>query len=184
MRRVAVIGNAGGGKSTLSRAISAYCGLPLYAVDRFQWRPGWQAVPEAEVGATLDALLGQESWLIDGWGPWTTLERRFAAADTIVLVDHPLWIHFWWAAERQIACAQGNGQPNGPEGCDMLTVTPRVFKMIWDIDREQMPRLRKLVASMENGRRVERITSPRALGAFVARYSSPAPEIPALLQSS
>jgi hypothetical protein len=106
--------------------------------------------------------------VIDGWGPWPTLERRFTAADTIVLVDHPVWVHFWWAAERQIACARGVARPDGPEGCDMLDVTPRLFKMIWDIDRNFMPRLRELISTFDHGRRIHRITSPEQLDAFVA----------------
>jgi adenylate kinase family enzyme len=69
MQRVAVIGNAGGGKSTLTRALAAKSGLPLYPVDKVQWQPGWQAVPEAEVTAALDAYAAEPRWVIDGWGP-------------------------------------------------------------------------------------------------------------------
>jgi hypothetical protein len=51
----------------------------------------------------------------------------------------------------------------------MLDVTPRLFKMIWDIDQSLMPRLRHLVSTMESERTVHRITSPEALNAFVAK---------------
>ncbi len=40
MTRVAIIGNAGGGKSTMARKLAAARGLPYFAVDKFQWRPG------------------------------------------------------------------------------------------------------------------------------------------------
>jgi hypothetical protein len=50
----------------------------------------------------------------------------------------------------------------------MLDVTQRLFKMIWDIDRNSMPRLRTLIGSLEHGRQVHRITSPELLDAFVA----------------
>lgn len=169
MQRVAVIGNAGGGKSTLTRTLGEVFGLPVYPVDQVQWQPGWRAAPEEEVIAKLDALASENQWIIDGWGPWTTIERRFTAADTIIVVDHPVWVHFWWAAERQIACARGDGRPDGPDGCDMLDVTPRLFRMIWDIDQNLMPRLRRLVAAMESGRIVHRISSPEALDSFRAK---------------
>jgi adenylate kinase family enzyme len=168
MQRVAVIGNAGGGKSRLARSLAESHRLPCHAVDKLQWRPGWQVVPEPEITVALDALISGPRWVIDGWGPWPTLEQRFAAADTIVLVDHPVWVHFWWAAERQIACARGVARPDGPECCDMLDVTPRLFKMIWDIDRNFMPRLRDLISTFDHGRRIHRITSPEQLDAFVA----------------
>ena len=166
MQRVAVIGNSGGGKSTLTRTLGEVFNLPVHPVDKGQWQPGWQAAPEAEVTTKLDALASGDRWVIDGWGPWPTIERRFAAADTIILVDHPIWVHFWWAAERQIACARGDGRPDGPDGCDMLDVTPRLFEMIWDIDQQLMPRVRQMIAAVESEWVVHRITSPEALDAF------------------
>ena len=172
VQRVAVIGNAGGGKSTLTRTLGEVFGLPIYPVDQVQWRPGWRAVPNDEVMAKLDALASGSRWIIDGWGPWPTIERRFTAADTIIVVDHPVWVHFWWAAERQIACARGDGRPDGPDGCDMLDVTPRLFKMIWDIDQNLMPRLRRLTDAVESGRIVHRITSPEALNSFRAEIQT------------
>jgi adenylate kinase family enzyme len=38
MKKVAVFGNAGGGKSTLSKRLSQLTGLPLYVLDKIQYR--------------------------------------------------------------------------------------------------------------------------------------------------
>ncbi len=51
MRRVAVIGNAAGGKSTLARALASVQGLPHHEVDAILWKPDWTAVPEADYDA-------------------------------------------------------------------------------------------------------------------------------------
>ena len=40
MKRVAVFGNAGGGKSTLARRVAKITGLPLYVLDMMQFREG------------------------------------------------------------------------------------------------------------------------------------------------
>jgi len=48
VRRVAVFGNAGGGKSTLARRLAQLTGLPLHVVDMIQFRPGGAAVPDHE----------------------------------------------------------------------------------------------------------------------------------------
>ena len=40
MKRVAIFGNAGGGKSTLARGLAAITGLPLHMVDLLEFRPG------------------------------------------------------------------------------------------------------------------------------------------------
>jgi len=41
MTRVAVIGNAGGGKSTMCRSLRHVQQLPYYAIDKIQWKPNW-----------------------------------------------------------------------------------------------------------------------------------------------
>ena len=40
MKKVAVFGNTGGGKSTLSKRLSEITGLPLYALDKIQYQSG------------------------------------------------------------------------------------------------------------------------------------------------
>ncbi|CCQ59949.1 hypothetical protein CWATWH0401_2058 [Crocosphaera watsonii WH 0401] len=45
MKKVAVFGNTGGGKSTLSRKLSEMTNLPLYVLDKIQYKPGGVAVP-------------------------------------------------------------------------------------------------------------------------------------------
>ena len=48
VNKVAVFGNAGGGKSRLARRLAELTGLPLYVVDMIQFRPGGAKVPHNE----------------------------------------------------------------------------------------------------------------------------------------
>lgn len=50
MRKVAVFGNAGGGKSTLARRMAEMTGLPLYTLDIIQFREGRYWPEEREGG--------------------------------------------------------------------------------------------------------------------------------------
>jgi adenylate kinase family enzyme len=168
MTRVAIVGNAGGGKSTLGRKLSAIHDLPFYSVDQIQWRPGWVAAPEDEVGEALDQIAATGRWIIDGWGPWSSLERRLAASDTIIFVDLPLWTHFWLAAERQISAARGEDRADHIEGCDQLDVTKRLFETIWHIDQILKPKLEALLDRFKAGRDYRRITSVESLDAAAA----------------
>src|SRR5579859_5588543 len=104
MTRVAVIGNAGGGKSTLSRKLGQALGLPVHSIDKIQWRPGWTRAPDEEVRSAHEAILASGRWIIDGWGGWDNMQARFEAADTIIFVDFPIAVHYWWAFKRQVKC--------------------------------------------------------------------------------
>jgi adenylate kinase family enzyme len=103
VRRIAVIGNGGGGKSTLCRALGTRLGLPVYEVDTVQWRPGWERAPLDETARILDGWSADDAWIIDGFGPMPVIERRMDRADTIVYVDFPFARHLWWSAKRQVA---------------------------------------------------------------------------------
>ena len=45
MKRVAVFGNAGGGKSALAQRLAELTGLPLYVVDMMQFSAGRRESP-------------------------------------------------------------------------------------------------------------------------------------------
>jgi hypothetical protein len=53
-----------------------------------------------------EAIAGDE-WVIEGLGRKDSIPARLKRATEIILVDLPLWIHFWLAAERQMAWAKG-----------------------------------------------------------------------------
>ena len=48
MKKVAVFGNTGGGKSTLAKRLAGLTGLPLYPPDLIQYRVGGGKVPDEE----------------------------------------------------------------------------------------------------------------------------------------
>ena len=169
MTRIAIIGNAGGGKSTLSRKLSHALGIELFPVDRMQWKPGWVPACFDEIKHQHDAILARNRWIIDGWGPLETILARFDVADTIIFVDHPLYIHYWWALKRQIRCIFQQ-RPDGPIGCPMLPVTWPLLKMIWTIHQHARPQLLELIDSYRDRKAVFHIRSPRELGQFVATY--------------
>jgi adenylate kinase family enzyme len=167
MKRVMVIGNAGGGKSTLCRAICAPLALPYHATDNMYWRPGWTPAPEAEFLADHDALIAQDQWLIDGYGPWASVEQRLGACDTVLFIDLPLRIHLWWAAKRQVRSVLF-GRPDAPAGCLAWPVTLRMFRMIWQLHFDIRPKLIEAIYQRADSARIIHIRTVAELTDFAA----------------
>lgn len=165
MTKVVLLGNAGGGKSTLARALGQAKGLPVYQLDKLQWNPGWIATPSDAFNKKHDAILENEKWIIDGLASLGAVKRRLEAADTIVFVDHPLWIHYWWAAKRQFMCLFRE-RPDFVEGCPMLPKTLELAKMIWWINKSLRPLLLELIKTHGQGKQVFHIRSPKELAYF------------------
>jgi adenylate kinase family enzyme len=74
MKKVAIFGNAGGGKSTLSRRLAEITGLPLYILDIIQFRGGIETcrdfaakcehrAKEKEVARDLPSLPDSFGWM-------------------------------------------------------------------------------------------------------------------------
>jgi len=102
MKRVAIFGNAGGGKSTLARELASITGLPLQALDTLRYRAGGGEVPYEEYLRSHTALVTRAEWILDGFGCITTVWERLAAADTLIHVDLPLATHFLWVTKRLV----------------------------------------------------------------------------------
>ncbi len=102
MKKVAVFGNAGGGKSTLSKKLAEITKLPLYVLDKIKYKSGGEEVDYHDYRAIHDQILRSEEWIIDGYGCSETIWERLNAADTLVYLDLPLPIHFCWVSKRLI----------------------------------------------------------------------------------
>jgi len=57
MRRILVIGIAGGGKSTLALKLGEVLGLPVIHLDAIFWKPGWESIPREEFRALTADLV-------------------------------------------------------------------------------------------------------------------------------
>ena len=157
--RTVIIGNSGGGKSTLARLLSARHDLPYTEIDGLLWRPGWKLAPEEEYNAKHNEIINQEQWLIDGLGRKDSIAPRLECATAVILIDMPLWMHFWLAAERQIAWAKDD-ITHTPGEIGEVPPTEALFRTIWEVDQDWMPLLRDLTRRREEmGVWVERITS-------------------------
>lgn len=166
MNRVAVFGNAGGGKSTLAKKLAGITGLPLHPVDSIKYKPGGDEIPHAEYLEIHARLLKHERWIIDGFGCVNSTWERLAAADTLVYVDLPLVLHYLWVTKRLIKGILVN--PEGwPANSPMWRSTLAGYRVIPLCHRHMTSKYRQLVAEAAVTKRVHHLRSPRQMRTFV-----------------
>lgn len=162
-----MIGNAAGGKSTLARHLARRRELPLVEVDRLLWQQGWKLTPEQDYARGHAEIVAQDRWVIDGLGRQDTIAERLARSTEIILIDMPLWMHFWLAAERQIAWAQGR-LDDPPAGAAEMPPTRELFRTMAEVDQTWLPDIRSMCAEAElEGKAVTRLGSVEEIDEFV-----------------
>jgi adenylate kinase family enzyme len=159
MKKVAVFGNAGGGKSTLARRLAELTRLPLYSIDMIQFKAGGDAIPHDEYLRVHADLLRSEAWIIDGFGCVSSAWERFSAADTLIYVDLPLLTHYGLVTKRFIKGLFVS--PEGwPDDSPLWSSTMNSYRVLPLCHRHLTPRYRQLVADAAASKRVHHLRSP------------------------
>jgi adenylate kinase family enzyme len=101
MRRVVGLGRGGAGKSALAGRLGAALDLPVIELDKHFWPPDLTPMPKDRWAAVQRELVSADRWILDGdLGPYDVLPVRLRAADTVIVLDFPLWRCAWRALRR------------------------------------------------------------------------------------
>ncbi|MDQ0207824.1 P-loop NTPase family protein [Alkalicoccobacillus murimartini] len=116
MRRIMVVGaSAGAGKSTFARSLSKQLNIPVYHLDTFYWKPGWEEEDTQIFREKQQKIVGDEYWIIEG-NYSSTFDIRLEKADTIIFLDQPLWVCLYRVFKRRVMYRK-KSRPDLTEGC-------------------------------------------------------------------
>lgn len=101
LRRIAVIGCSGAGKSTFASKVAVALNLPVIEADPFFWEAGWKpAEPQIAAQRISDAVAGDE-WVIDGIFGGTG-DPVWSRADTVLWLDYPFSLILYRVCRRNL----------------------------------------------------------------------------------
>ena len=166
MRRVLVIGNSGGGKSTLARKLGAKLGLPVIHLDVLFWRVGWVESDRDDYLARVMVALAAPAWICDGQFT-SSFHLRMPLADTIVWIDQPRALCLIRAIWRAVTYRHG-GRPDMAEGC-REKIDFDFYRYIWTFDHEKKPEIEAALPAYGGQAQIVRLTSDREIAEFLAQ---------------
>lgn len=142
MKRVLLLGAGSSGKSTLAKRLARKTGLPLIHLDGIYWRSGWNETPKQEWVSTIERLIQQPEWIMDGnYGG--TLDLRLTASDTVIIMDTSPWSCIGRLVKRRLRHA-GRSRPEMALGCPERLDA----KFLWWMATYRMRRVPDILAKL------------------------------------
>ena len=129
MKKIAVFGKPGSGKSILSKKLSLASGIKLYPLDLIVYKKNGDLVERKTYDAAHEKILNSGSWIIDGFGPIESFNKRLDVADTLIYIDLPYVVSYWFVTKRFLKGLFVN--PEGwPDGSSVLKGTLASYKVL------------------------------------------------------
>ncbi len=164
MKRIAIIGPGGAGKSTLARQMGEKTGLPVVHLDAVYWHEGWVETPKDAWAVTVREMAAAEAWIMDGnFGG--TMDLRLAAADTIVFLDLPPPLCVLRVV-RRFWQHRGHSRPDMAPGCPEK-LDGVFLKWIWNYRRDRRPGILARMQEHGGGKRLVHLQTPGQVRRFL-----------------
>ena len=129
MKKIAVFGKPGSGKSTLSKKLASATGIKLHQLDAIVYKKDGELVDRTIYDREHGNILSSSSWIIDGFGPIESFNKRLEVADTLVYIDLPYFVSYWLVTKRLL-----KGlfiRPEGwPDGSSVLKGTLQSYNVL------------------------------------------------------
>ncbi len=129
MKKIAVFGKPGSGKSTLSKHLASATGIQLHQLDLIVYKKNGDLVDRKTYDKEHENILSADSWVLDGFGPIASFNKRLDVADTLIYIDLPYVISYWLVTKRLLKGLFV--KPEGwPDGSSILKGTLQSYKVL------------------------------------------------------
>lgn len=169
MKKIAVFGKPGSGKSVLSKNLAAATGITLYPLDMIVYKSNGEQVDKKTYDEQHENILSKQCWIIDGFGPINSFYQRLDAADVLIYIDLPYSVSYWLVTKRLVTglIVKPEGWPDGSsilKGSIASYKTLKVCPKFWNDD------FMKKLKILSNNKSLHVIRSITELNSFVESH--------------
>lgn len=163
MKRIAIVGCGGSGKSRFARVLGARLGITPVHLDALYYDKDWKPLDQETFASLQRELVTAPRWIIDG-NYASTLPIRLEAADTVIFLDLPGWACLRGIAARRLR--HGGGQHQAIGVYDRITWG--FIRYVLGYRKNMAPRVRALISSHAGDAQVTVLRSRAAVRRYLA----------------
>ncbi|WP_217695157.1 hypothetical protein [Marinobacterium stanieri] len=149
MKKIAVIGSSGSGKSTFSALLGKELNLPVHHLDQLYWKPNWVKPPKEDWIKVQSSICDSEYWIIDG-NYQSTLDIRLKACDTVIFLDVNRYACIYRVLKRIIFSSK---RQYLADGCNERFDIDFI-KFIWEYPEKSKPVIMDKLKALKSKKRV------------------------------
>jgi adenylate kinase family enzyme len=161
VRKIAICGCGGSGKSVLARELGRRLNLPVTHLDVLFYDEHWNPLDQETFADQQRKLVAQPQWVIDG-NYASTMPIRLAEADRVIFLDLPAVTCLWGILQRRQRYRGGQHDAEGVYD----RITWGFVRYILGYRRKMRPKVRRLLDEHATGT-VTILTSRRAVRRFL-----------------
>lgn len=164
MKRIAIIGSGGAGKSTLASLLGEMLNLPVYHLDRLFWKPGWVEPKKEDWRQIQKDICSSSEWVMDGnYGG--TMNVRFSSCDTVIFFDLSRTLCLFRALKRSLQF-RNQIRPDMAEGCPEK-IDIEFIKWIWDYPKTRRPGILQKLNELKGEKEIYILSSRKSVNSFL-----------------
>ncbi len=164
MKRVAIIGSPGAGKSYLSRELAQITSLPLVHLDKIYHDKSFDYLNNRnEWLKRVTQEVVKPRWIIEG-NYKSSFALRLPAADTIIFLDYSKPRVLWRVFKRRVQY-RNKLRSEMPEGWKEK-IDPVFLKFVWNYKKSERPMVHELLGQFKN-KEIVILTTPKETKQFL-----------------
>lgn len=172
-KKIAIIGNAGSGKTTLAFQLQQKLKLPLYHLDQYAWEPDWQRIDFEKFSAVHETLCKRDEWILEGLYV-RLIPQRIYHADVVIFLDTPRSRCIWYVFTRALLNF-GKVIPGNPIGCKQRIFSYKFLdflKYVWSFKHRHRLTIVELLSNdfFSNKKEIYVLKSPKEISAFLLQF--------------
>ena len=168
--KIAIIGISGSGKSTLAVKLHNILRIPLFHLDQYFWKSGWQLPDRAEFAKAHNQLCDKPEWIIEGMAT-RLFDYRLQRADVIIFLDIPLYICFYRIFKRAFLNF-GKVFFSSAPGCPERFPSREFLAYVWNFNSKQKPEVMAFLQACSKDKKIFVVKEKRQLDDVIKYFAS------------